>query len=93
MVRLLSSRQRPYNLTKLHNNLQLDYVLCRLSMSLCSLFLLLAAAIYAAGGVLAKRGPDYRETLQGGDDADTVSEPSEDCGHLPLLNEEQSGQI
>ncbi|KAL3133909.1 hypothetical protein ABBQ32_008365 [Trebouxia sp. C0010 RCD-2024] len=61
----------------------------RLSMSVCSLFLLLAAAIYAAGGVLARRAPDYRETSQATDDGETDNEPSGDSGHLPLLNEEQ----
>lgn len=58
-------------------------------MSVCSLFLLLAAAIYAAGGVLARRAPDYRETSQATDDGETDNEPSGDSGHLPLLNEEQ----
>ena len=30
-------------------------------MAICSLFLLLSSAIYAAGAVLAKQAPDYRE--------------------------------
>lgn len=57
-------------------------------MSLCSLFLLLAAAIYAAGGVLARQGPDYRDTAPA-NDGGSVDEPTEESGHLPLLNEEE----
>lgn len=72
----------------LHCRLTAD-VLCRLSMSVCSLFLLLAAVIYGAGGFMARRGPDYRQTSQATDVGDTVTEPSGDSGHLPLLNEEQ----
>ena len=63
-------------------------VLCRLSMSTCSLFLLLAAAIYAAGGILARQGPDYREVVLVSDD-DSVNEATEESGHLRLLNEEE----
>ena len=65
------------------------YVLCRLSMSICSLFLLLAAAIYAAGGVLARWGPDYRETAPVSND-DSINEDTEESGYLPLLNEEEA---
>lgn len=69
---------------------------CRLSMSVCSLFLLLAAAIYAAGAVLARRGPDYRDELQSSaDDAalesDEVGSPDESA-HLPLLTEPETSE-
>ena len=57
-------------------------------MSVCSLFLLLAAAIYAAGGVLARHRPDYRSASQAGVD-DAIDEPDQDSGHLPLLDEFQ----
>ena len=54
-------------------------------MSVCSLFLLLAAAIYAAGGILARQAADYRAVSQPIDDStDTTDEQS---GHLPLLDE------
>ncbi|KAL0039798.1 hypothetical protein WJX77_008229 [Trebouxia sp. C0004] len=63
----------------------------RLSMSVCSLFLLLAAAIYAAGAVLACRGPDYRDEQQSSVD-DATPEFDElgsldQSSHLPLLTE------
>lgn len=57
-------------------------------MSICSLFLLLAAAIYAAGGVLARHGPDYREAAPP-TDGESVNDLDEESGHLPLLNEEE----
>ena len=63
--------------------------MCRLSMSVCSLFLLLAGAIYAAGGVLARQGPDYRDTAPASDDG-SVDEPIEESGHVPLLNAEEA---
>ena len=56
-------------------------------MSICSLCLLFAAAIYAAGGVLARQGPDYRALLPRDDGS--VDESTEESGHLPLLNEEE----
>lgn len=57
-------------------------------MSICSLFLLLAAAIYAAGGVLARHGPDYWEAAPSTDNQ-SVDELDEESGHLPLLDEEE----
>ena len=60
-------------------------------MSICSLVLLLAAAIYAAGGVLARRGPDYREETQHCDDGN-VQDSSEETGQLPLLQAEEVDQ-
>lgn len=65
--------------------------MCRLSMSICSLFLLLAAAIYAAGAVLARRGPDYRDEQQPSN-GDVVTGPEEDREHIesaqmPLLTD------
>lgn len=68
----------------------------RLSMSVCSLFLLLAAAIYAAGAVLARRGPDYRDEQQSSaddatPDSDEVGSPDESA-HLPLLTEPETSE-
>lgn len=63
-------------------------------MSVCSLFLLLAAAICAAGAVLARRGPDYRDEQQSSPDdatpdSDEVGSPDESAP-LPLLTEPQT---
>ena len=60
-------------------------------MSICSLFLLLAAAIYAWGAVLARYSPDYRDQQQSADDLNppetSNGQDSEESAHLPLLNE------
>lgn len=64
-------------------------------MSVCSLFLLLAAAIYAAGAVLARRGPDYRDEQQSADDATPDSDEvgsSNESAHLPLLTEPETSE-
>jgi len=69
---------------------------CRLSMSVCSLFLFLAAAIYAAGALLARRGPDYRDEQQSS--ADNATPDSDEVGgadesaHLPLLTEPETSE-
>jgi hypothetical protein len=69
---------------------------CRLSMSVCSLFLLLAAALYAVGAVLARRGPDYRDGQQSS--ADNTTPGSDEVGsadesaHLPLLTEPETSE-
>lgn len=44
--------------------------MCRVSMAICSLFLLLASAVYAAGAWIARRSPDYRDQAQ--DDQDPL---------------------
>ena len=63
-------------------------------MSICSLFLLLAAAIYGIGAVIARRSPDYREQQQLSDDFDPPESADEEqpaeSANLPLLNEEDS---
>ncbi|KAA6424015.1 MAG: sugar transporter spinster transmembrane [Trebouxia sp. A1-2] len=68
----------------------------RLSMPVCSLFLLLAAAICAAGAVLACREPDYRDEQQLS--ADNTTPDSDELGsadesaHLPLLTEPETSE-
>ncbi len=65
-------------------------------MSVCSLFLFLAAAIYAAGALLARRGPDYRDEQQSS--ADNATPDSDEVGgadesaHLPLLTEPETSE-
>lgn len=73
------------------------YTWCyRLSMPVCSLFLLLAAAICAAGAVLACREPDYRDEQQLS--ADNTTPDSDELGsadesaHLPLLTEPETSE-
>ena len=60
-------------------------------MSICSLFLLLAAAIYGWGALLARYSPDYRDQQQSPDDLHppetSNDQDSEESAHLPLLNE------
>ena len=65
-------------------------------MSICSLFLLLAAAIYAVGAMLARHGPDYREEQQppanhAAPDLDEGSSPAESA-HLPLLTDSSNSE-
>ena len=65
-------------------------------MSVCSLFLLLAAAIYAAGAVLARRAPDYRDEQQPSadnttPDSDEVGSPDESA-RSPLLTQPETSE-
>lgn len=61
-------------------------------MSICSLFLLLAAAVYAAGAVLARHGPDYRQEQQPRNDDGDVgpdTDPNVGSAHRPLLTDSE----
>lgn len=60
-------------------------------MSVCSLFLLLAAAICAAGGILARQATDYRAVSQPAIDGST-DDVDEDSGRLPLLDEVEGAE-
>lgn len=65
-------------------------------MSICSLFLLLAAAIYAIGATLARHWPDYREEQQPpanhtAPDVDEGPSPAESA-HLPLLTDSSNSE-
>lgn len=55
-------------------------------MAICSLFLLLASAVYAAGAVFARRSPDYREQMDIGEAEDPEHESSNGTEEADLVD-------